>query len=299
MKRAAGLFWRAALAATSNAHDGQRRLSARAARALRRLARRGAPAVRKRGRAGDRVGARLGGVGGAAARLRGALRRGRRRGPRPVVLVHGYAMSRAYFLLLARASAAPGSGRSSASSTGRSARWRARRAGSASSSRSCAAHRRDEVDLVGHRMGGVVARYYVALGGGDGGAEPGHARLAARRHRGLAFGVGRPIRELMPGARSSPGSTPPRCRPRTRALAIWSRGDALVWSRGAGPACRAPGWSSSTTSATSASWPAGGSRARWPTSSASQRTPEQRRHRRALDHDVDEVAGRADRRAGG
>jgi pimeloyl-ACP methyl ester carboxylesterase len=158
--------------------------------------------------------------------------RGRQRGPRPVVLVHGYAMSRAYFLLLTarlgRAGLGPfygyeywtlGKGASAARRLGEFVE------------ELCRFHGVDAVDLVGHSMGGVVARYYVSLGGGS--SRVRHLVTLGSPHSGTEvsyFGVGRPVHELMPGsalvARLEAAGLPAS----VAALAIWSRGDDMVWS---------------------------------------------------------------------
>lgn len=225
------LFWRAALAATSNLAmmTGVYPLGPHA---LRSLAREGAPALRGRGRLATEWA--LGWVASAARPL-GYLApvwRGRQRGPRPVVLVHGYAMSRAYFLLLTarlgRAGLGPFYGYEY---------WTLGKVASAARrlgeyiEELCRFHQVDAVDLIGHSMGGVVARYYVALGGGAS-RVPNLVTLGSP-HSGTEvsyFGVGRPVHELMPGsallARLDAAGVPAG----VRALAVWSRGDSMVWS---------------------------------------------------------------------
>ncbi|HEY8147187.1 MAG TPA: alpha/beta fold hydrolase [Kofleriaceae bacterium] len=225
------LFWRAALAATSNLamFTGVYPLGPAA---LRSLGRRGAPEVVGRGRLATEWAL---GWAVSAARPLGYVApiwRGRRRGPRPVVLVQGYAMSRAYFLLLTARLGAAGLGPFYGYEY-----WTLGKVASAARrlgeyvEELCRFHRADGVDLVGHSMGGVVARYYVALGGG--GARVKSLVTLGSPHSGTEvsyFGVGRPVHELMPGsallARLDAAALPAG----VQALAIWSRSDAMVWS---------------------------------------------------------------------
>jgi pimeloyl-ACP methyl ester carboxylesterase len=225
------LFWRAALAATSNLAMVTG-LYPFAPHALMTLGRRRAPALRGHGRLATEWAL---GVAVSAVRPLGYVApvwRGRRRGTRPVVLVHGYAMSRAYFLLLisrlGRAGLGPFYGFEY---------WTLGKVASAARrlgefvEELCRFHGVDSVDLVGHSMGGVVARYYVALGGGA--SRVRHLVTLGSPHSGTAvsyFGVGRPVHELLPGsaliARLDAAGLPKS----VRALAIWSRSDAMVWS---------------------------------------------------------------------
>lgn len=224
------LLWRAALAATSNLAmvTGVYPLGPHA---LRSLARRGAP-LRGRGRLATEWAL---GWAVSAARPLGYVApvwRGRRRGPRPVVLVHGYAMSRAYFLLLTARLGGAGLGPFYGYeywTLGKVASA-ARRLG-AYIEELCRFHGAEAVDLVGHSMGGLVARYYASLGGGA--SRVRHLVTLGSPHSGTEvswFGVGRPVHELLPGsallARLDAAGLPVS----VRALAIWSRADALVWS---------------------------------------------------------------------
>jgi len=152
------------------------------------------------------------------------------KGPRPIVLVHGYAMNRANFLPLAlrlsRAGLGPivgfeywtlGKTASAARRLGTLIEEVRERTGATT------------VDLVGHSMGGVVARYYVTLGGGDGVVA--NLVTLGSPHAGTdasAIGIGRPIRELLGGSSllTRLAAAPPPAR--TRMTVIWSRGDALV-----------------------------------------------------------------------
>ena len=228
------LFWRAALAATSNLAmvTGVYPFGPAALQSLRRRGAGGAADFRGRGRLATEWAL---GMAVSAARPLGyaaPIWRGRRRGPRPVVLVHGYAMSRAYFLLLTARLGASGLGPFYGFEY-----WTLGKVASAARrlgeyvEELCRFHEVDSVDLVGHSMGGVVARYYIALGGGAGRVR--HLVTLGSPHSGTEvsyFGVGRPVHELMPGSAllvrldsaALPGSV--------QALAIWSRGDAMVWS---------------------------------------------------------------------
>ena len=154
----------------------------------------------------------------------------RTRGPRPILLLHGYAMNRANFVPLAlrlrRAGLGPifgfeywTLGRIAAGA--RQLGWFVdevrEQTGAA------------EVDIVGHSMGGVVARYYVALAGGDGAVR--HLITLGSPHAGTelsGMGVGHPTRELVLGSKLCTrlaAAPPPQ---HTQITSIWSRADALV-----------------------------------------------------------------------
>jgi pimeloyl-ACP methyl ester carboxylesterase len=123
-------------------------------------------------------------------------------GPRPVILLHGYAMNRANFVVLARRLAAAGLGPivgfeywtlGRVAAGARQLGWFVDQV--------CEATGAAEVDLVGHSMGGVVARYYVAFGGGD--ARVAHLVTLGSPHAGTdvsAVGVGHASRELITGS---------------------------------------------------------------------------------------------------
>lgn len=152
-------------------------------------------------------------------------------GPRPVILIHGYMMSRASFLVLARRLAAQGLGPIYGFEY-----WTLGKVGSAATrlGELVDAVRTDtgatEVDLVGHSMGGLVARYYALLSGG--GPAVRNLVTIGTPHGGAmvsALGIGRPQVELQPKAaffsRLGAAPLPDHLRP----LVIWSRADALVW----------------------------------------------------------------------
>jgi len=152
------------------------------------------------------------------------------RGPRPIIVLHGYAMNRANFvplaLRLARAGLGPifgfeywTLGRVAAGA--RQLGWFVDEVRAATGAAT--------VDLVGHSMGGVVARYYVQLAGGDPAVS--HLVTLGSPHAGTdvsAIGIGHPARELLLGSKlvtRLAAAPPPQ---HARVTAIWSRADALV-----------------------------------------------------------------------
>lgn len=151
-------------------------------------------------------------------------------GPRPIIVLHGYAMNRANFVVLARRLATAGLGPVlgfeywTLGKTGAAAR----RLG-AYVDEVRAATGADTVDLIGHSMGGVVARYYVTLGGGDG--KVANLITLGSPHSGTdvsAIGFGAPTKDLFLNSSlvqrldAAPRPT------HTRTTVIWSRSDALV-----------------------------------------------------------------------
>ena len=154
----------------------------------------------------------------------------RTHGPRPIILVHGYAMNRANFVVLAARLRAAGLGPVlgfeywTLGKTGAAAR----RLG-AYIDEVLATTGSDQVDVIGHSMGGVVGRYYVTLGGGDG--KVANLVTIGSPHSGTdvsAIGVGAPTKELFLNSTliqrldAAPRPT------RTRMAIVWSRSDALV-----------------------------------------------------------------------
>lgn len=157
----------------------------------------------------------------------------RARGPRPVIVIHGYAMNRANFVplayRLARAGLGPivgfeywSLGRTAAAA--RQLSWFVEHVQQLSGS--------PQVDIIGHSMGGVVGRYYVQLLGGDGGVA--NLVTLGSPHLGTdvsEFGIGHPTRELLVGSKlvqRLAAAPPPRD---TRVLTIFSHADALVPAR--------------------------------------------------------------------
>jgi triacylglycerol esterase/lipase EstA (alpha/beta hydrolase family) len=154
----------------------------------------------------------------------------RTRGPRPVILLHGYAMNRANFLPLAYRLARAGLGPiigfeywtlGRVAAGARQLGWFVDQVREATGAR--------EVDLVGHSMGGVVGRYYVTFAGGDGIVK--NLITLGSPHAGTelsSFGVGHPTRELVLGSKllSRLDRAPPPKR--TQLTVMWSHADALV-----------------------------------------------------------------------
>lgn len=151
-------------------------------------------------------------------------------GPRPVIVLHGYAMNRANFVPLAyrlsRAGLGPiigfeywTLGRTAAAA--RQLGWFVHEVRAATGA--------TEVDLVGHSMGGVVGRYYVTFAGGDGIVK--NLVTIGSPHGGTDLsrvGFGHAQRELFLGSKlltRMAAAPPPR---HTRVTALWSRADALV-----------------------------------------------------------------------
>jgi triacylglycerol esterase/lipase EstA (alpha/beta hydrolase family) len=151
-------------------------------------------------------------------------------GPRPIVMVHGYAMNRANFLVLAARLARAGLGpivgfeywtlgktASAARRLGEFVEQVRAETGAA------------QVDVVGHSMGGVVGRYYVTFGGGDGIVK--NLVTIGSPHSGTQVapvGLGRPTKELFLGSSLMQRLASARRPKQTRLTVIWSRGDALV-----------------------------------------------------------------------
>ena len=118
-------------------------------------------------------------------------------------MLHGYAMNRANFVVLARRLAAAGLGPivgfeywtlGRVAAGARQLGWFVDQVLAETGAR--------EVDLVGHSMGGVVARYYLTLGGGD--AHVHRLITLGSPHGGTdvaAIGVGHASRELILGSK--------------------------------------------------------------------------------------------------
>lgn len=158
---------------------------------------------------------------------------GHRSGPRPVILVHGYAMGRSSFSWLARRLARAGLGpvigfeywtlgalAEAAAQLDEVATAAAEAAGT------------DRVDVVGHSMGGLVGRYYVSLG-------PGAHRVRrlitlGSPHAGsrlTPLGLGRARLELHPESATVARLTRASLPGSTRVTVIWSPDDVLCGSR--------------------------------------------------------------------
>ena len=155
------------------------------------------------------------------------------RGARPVVVVHGYAMSRACFALLARRLARAGHGPVFGFEY-----WTLGRVGGAARQLAAfvadvrARTGSDRVDIIGHSMGGVVARYYIAFHGGD--QEVSHVVTVGSPLRGTgvsALALGFASRELVGGSPLLTRLAAAALPPTTKWLALWSHGDVLVPAR--------------------------------------------------------------------
>jgi pimeloyl-ACP methyl ester carboxylesterase len=154
----------------------------------------------------------------------------RARGPRPIIMLHGYAMNRANFVVLARRLAAAGLGPifgfeywtlGRVAAGARQLGWFIDQVREATGA--------DEVDLVGHSMGGVVARYYLAFGGGD----PHVHRLITlgSPHFGTdvsAVGIGHASRELILGSQLVTRLAASPLLSHARVTTILSEADVLV-----------------------------------------------------------------------
>lgn len=154
----------------------------------------------------------------------------RREGPRPIIVLHGYAMNRANFLPLAFRMSRVGLGpivgfeywtlgRTAAAA--RQLAWFVEHVQAVTGA--------PQVDIIGHSMGGVVARYFVALGGGDGAVH--RLITIGSPHGGTdvsRIGIGHANRELFIGSKLV---TRLAAAPKpivTRLTTILSHGDALV-----------------------------------------------------------------------
>lgn len=151
-------------------------------------------------------------------------------GPRPIVMVHGYAMNRANFVPLSRRLAARGLGPISGfeywslGSTARAARRLGRHI-----DRVLAVTGASQVDIIGHSMGGVVGRYFVQLDGGS--AKVRNLITIGSPHGGTdiaAVGIGRPAKELYLGSAMLQRLEAAPLPEHTAFTVVWSRADALV-----------------------------------------------------------------------
>jgi triacylglycerol esterase/lipase EstA (alpha/beta hydrolase family) len=152
------------------------------------------------------------------------------RGPRPIIVLHGYAMNRSNFIPLAYRCARAGIGPMfgfeywSLGRTAAAARqlgWFVDQVRTATGA--------SQVDLIGHSMGGVVALYYALLAGGDGAAA--HLITLGSPLAGTdvsGFGVGHPGRELRVGSKLVERMANAGRLQHTKLTTIWSRADALV-----------------------------------------------------------------------
>jgi pimeloyl-ACP methyl ester carboxylesterase len=151
-------------------------------------------------------------------------------GPRPIIMLHGYAMNRANFVVLARRLAAAGLGPmfgfeywtlGRVAAGARQLGWFVDQVREATGA--------DEVDIVGHSMGGVVARYYLTFGDGD--THVNRLITLGSPHFGTdvsAVGIGHASRELILGSQlvTRLAASPPLSH--ARVTTILSEADVLV-----------------------------------------------------------------------
>lgn len=155
-------------------------------------------------------------------------------GPRPVILLHGYGMSRSSFLVLARRLARAGLGPIFGFEY-----WSLGKVSSASRrldkfiEEVCVAQGCQHVDVVAHSMGGLVARYYLTLGPGRDRDRIANLVTLGTPHGGTEFsllGIGRAQVEMQPKAAFFQRLENARLPASTKATVLWSRADSLVWS---------------------------------------------------------------------
>ena len=151
---------------------------------------------------------------------------------RPLVLLHGYAMNRACFLTMAARLARAGVGPIYGFEY-----WSLGKISSASRRLDryieaiCERHGCEQVDLIGHSMGGIVARYYLTLGPGRERERVAHLLTIGTPHGGSVFsvyGVGQPQVQLRPHAAFLERLTAAPLPQNTKLVVVWSRADALV-----------------------------------------------------------------------
>lgn len=154
---------------------------------------------------------------------------GRARGPRPVIVLHGYAMNRANFVVLGSRLARAGIGPifgfeywtfGRVAAAARQLGWFVDQVREATGA--------DQVDVIGHSMGGVVGMYYVTLAGGDG-TVANLVTLGSPLHgTDVSAPLGHPGRELVIGSKLMTRLVTAAPAARTKVLTIWSRADNLV-----------------------------------------------------------------------
>ncbi|HEY5921037.1 MAG TPA: alpha/beta fold hydrolase [Kofleriaceae bacterium] len=154
----------------------------------------------------------------------------RQQGPRPIIVIHGYAMNRANFVPLAFRLARVGLGPifgfeywtlGRVAAGARQLAWFVEQVQAATGS--------PQVDIIGHSMGGVVGRYYVQLLGGDGAVA--HLVTLGSPHIGTdvsELGIGHPARELVIGSTLVQRLAAAPAPLDTRVTMIFSHADALV-----------------------------------------------------------------------
>ncbi|MET9373108.1 alpha/beta fold hydrolase [Streptomyces sp. NPDC002992] len=151
---------------------------------------------------------------------------------RPVVLLHGFVDNRSVFVLLRRALARQG--RRPVESFNYSPLTCDLRAAAELLGRHveavCARTGHDEVDIVGHSLGGLIARYYVQRLGGD--ARVGTLVMLGTPHSGTAAapwaGAHPLIRQMRPGSEVLRELAEPAPECRTACVSFWSDLDQVM-----------------------------------------------------------------------
>lgn len=151
------------------------------------------------------------------------------RGPRPVIVLHGYAMNRANFMLLSARLARAGLGPvvgfeywtfGRVAAAARQLGWFVDHVRETTGA--------EQVDVIGHSMGGVVGMYYVALAGGDGAVKHLVTLGSPLGGTDISAPIGHPGRELVMGSKLMTRLVTAPFPTRTEVTNIWSRADALV-----------------------------------------------------------------------
>ena len=154
----------------------------------------------------------------------------RQQGPRPIIVIHGYAMNRANFVPLAYRLARKGLGPiygfeywtlGRVAAGARQLAWFVEQVQSVTGA--------PQVDIIGHSMGGVVGRYFVQLLGGDGAVA--NLVTLGSPHIGTdvsELGIGHPTRELVVGSTLVQRLAAAPAPRDTRVTMIFSHADALV-----------------------------------------------------------------------
>jgi triacylglycerol esterase/lipase EstA (alpha/beta hydrolase family) len=153
----------------------------------------------------------------------------RGRGPRPVIVLHGYAMNRANFVVLGRRLAKAGLGPvfgfeywtfGRVAAAARQLGWFVDQVREATGA--------DQVDVIGHSMGGVVGLYYVTLAGGDGAVANLVTLGSPLQGTDVSAPVGHAGRELVVGSKLMARLASATLPAKTKILTIWSKADNLV-----------------------------------------------------------------------
>ena len=151
------------------------------------------------------------------------------RGPRPVIVLHGYAMNRANFVVLGSRLSRAGIGPifgfeywtfGRVAAAARQLGWFVDEVRAETGA--------DSVDIIGHSMGGVVGMYYVTLAGGDG-VVTNLVTLGSPLHgTDVSAPLGHAGRELVMGSKLITRIAAAAVPTTTKVTNIWSKSDALV-----------------------------------------------------------------------